>query len=147
MEKCSYTCKPNKVIEETDVRMDTYSEPFILMNSDKIIQRIRELFKEKFFYKKHDLITNINILKTYPLIQINAALTQLIDDKNEYITDKYGRLGHLINLGEYYIFQPIELTDDNISIYDRSVPIPYKRDKLVYSVGEKIEDTLAKNGC
>ena len=67
------------------------------------------------------------------------TIKNLIDDKNEYITDRYGRLGHLINLGEYYIFQPIELTDDNISIYDRSVPIPYKRDKLVYSVGEKID--------
>ena len=124
MESCSYKCSPDKDITEEDVKMDTYSESFIVMNTDKIVQRIRELFKDRFFYKKINLISSINVLKSYPLIQINAALTQLIEDKNEYITDKYGRLGHLINLGEYYLFQPIELSNENISVFDRSVPIP-----------------------
>ena len=142
MESCSYRCSPDKDITEEDVKMDTYSESFIVMNTDKIVQRIRELFKDKFFYKKVDLIASINVLKSYPLIQINAALTQLIEDKNEYITDKYGRLGHLINLGEYYLFQPIELSNENISIFDRSVPIPYKREKLVYPLDEASKDIV-----
>ena len=79
------------------------------MNTEKIIQRIRDLFKNRFFYKKDNLISEINVIKNYPLVQINAALTTLIEDDNEYITDKFNRLGHLRNIEEYYLFQPIEL--------------------------------------
>ena len=63
---CNYTCKPYKEITEDDVIMDTYSESFIIMNSEKIIQKIRDAYKEKYFYKKDDLIKYINLNKVYP---------------------------------------------------------------------------------
>ena len=50
-------------------------------------------------YKKNELISMINVIKSYPLVQINAALNQLVEDKNEFISDKYGRIGNLP--GEY----------------------------------------------
>jgi hypothetical protein len=84
------------------------------MNSEKILQRIRMLMKESFFYKKELLISAIQTPKKYPYVQIYSALTQLIEDNNEFITDKYGRSGRLVNIGEYYLFQPIELKDKNI---------------------------------
>jgi hypothetical protein len=43
---------PNKKITEADLNEDTYSEKFIMTNSEKILQKIRKLFKESFFYKK-----------------------------------------------------------------------------------------------
>jgi hypothetical protein len=128
LKTCNYTCRPYKDIKEDDVIMDTYSEKFIIMNSDKILQKIRDAFKEKYFYKKDDLIKYININRVYPIIQINAALEQLLGDRNEYLIDDYGRAGRLINIGEYYMFQPVELDDPNISVYDRMVPIPFKRE-------------------
>ena len=90
--------------------------------------------KEGFFYKKETLIELINIPKKYPLVQIYAALTMLIDDNNEFIVDKYGRNGRLVNIGDYYLFQPIELLDKNISIYERSVPIDYKRSMISFDI-------------
>jgi hypothetical protein len=57
------------------------------MNLDKILQRIRLLFKEQYFYEKDDLILRIRHLKNYPIDQIYSALTFLINEKNEYITD------------------------------------------------------------
>ena len=99
---------------------------FITMNSDKIIQRIRDAFKESFYYEKLRLIAEINAVKNYPVLQINAALNQLTEDKNEFLVDMYGRMGRLINIGDLYLFQPLELNDNNISIYDRSVPVEYK---------------------
>jgi hypothetical protein len=48
--------------------------------------------------KNIDLIGAINHPKKYPIEAINVALSQLVNDKNEYIKDKYGRLGHLIKL-------------------------------------------------
>ena len=47
MERCGFECKPNKRITQKDVVMDSYNENFIFMNTDKIIQRIRQLFKDQ----------------------------------------------------------------------------------------------------
>lgn len=143
-EKCSYKCMPTANITEEDITYDTYNENFIMMNVDKITSRIRQLFMERFYYKKERLIMEINAVKNYPIIQINAALTQLIDDKNEYISDKFGRLGRLINIGDLYLFQPLELTDQNITIYDRSVPVQYKRNKLVFDVPKEVTEAVIK---
>ena len=137
MSKCSYTCKPSKLITEANIKTDTYNENFIIMNIDKITQRIRTLFKDRYFYRKTELIAMINIIKNYPLVQINSALNQLVEDKNEFISDKYGRLGNLVNIDDLYLFQPLELDNINISIYDRSVPIDYKRQKLLFEVSDK----------
>ena len=140
MDTCNFKCKPFKKIAETDIKLDTYDESFIIINTDKIIQRIRDLFKEKFFYKKDKLISEINVVKNYPIIQINAALTVLIDDQNEYLTDKYDRLGHLVNIEEYYMFQPIELNNENISVFDRRNPIDYKHKEIVVPIQMKKEE-------
>jgi len=138
MATCNYTCRPDKKINETDLNEDTYNEVYIVMNSEKILQKIRLLMKESFFYKKNTLLQLIQTPKPYPYSQIYSALTQLIDDKNEFITDKYGRNGHLVNIGDYYLFQPLELTDLNISIYDRSVPIDYKNSVIDFKIQSKI---------
>lgn len=132
MNSCSYKCRPDIKGHGDKIILDTYNESFIMLNNDKIIQRIRDSFKENFFYSKERLISEINTVKSYPLIQINAALNQLVEDKHEYIVDMYDRIGRLINIGELYLFQPIEINDTNISLYDRSVPIEYKRHSLIF---------------
>ena len=100
------------------------------MNNDKIIQRIKGLFKEHYFFKKRDLIKHIKVVKSYPDDLIYAALDQIINDKNEFIVDSYGRVGYLVNIGDYYLFQPSEIKDQHISMFDRSRPIDYKRKSL-----------------
>jgi hypothetical protein len=140
MKSCEYVCRPS--LELKDAKMDTFNEKFIFMNTDKIIQRIRNLFKEKHFYTKQQLISRINVIKEYPLVQINAALTQLIDDKTEYISDQYGRLGNLINIGNLYLFQPIELTDHKISLYERMAPLQYKHENLKFLLPEKLTEAI-----
>jgi len=138
MATCNYNCRPNADIDESKLNEDTYNESFIVMNSEKILQRIRMLFKESFFYRKDILIKSIRTPKEYPYVQIYSALTQLIEDENEFIVDKYGRNGRLINIGEYYLFQPIELNDKNISIYDRSVPLDFKHNMINFELKQNI---------
>ena len=147
MENCDFKCKPFKNITDADINNDTYNESFIMMNNDKLIQKIRNLMKEKFFYKKNELILKINTPKPYPYVQIYAALTQLIEDGSEVIIDKYGRNGYLINIDEYYLFQPSELTSANSSIFDRSVPIDYKHSmiKLVFNDDAAKEEAPSSN--
>jgi hypothetical protein len=138
MASCNYNCSPDANIDESKLNEDTYDENFIVMNSEKILQRIRMLFKESFFYKKDMLLKAIRTPKEYPFVQIYSALTQLIDDENEFIVDKYGRNGRLINIGEYYLFQPIELKDKNASIFDRSLPLDFKHDMINFELKQNI---------
>lgn len=138
MAECNYNCRPDKNIEEGDLNEDTYSEAFIVMNFEKILQRIRMLMKESFFYKKDVLLQKIRTPREYPYIQVYAALTKLIEDETEFITDKYGRNGRLVNIGEYYLFQPVELRDKNASIFDRSVPIDYKHSMINFEIKQNI---------
>ena len=129
-----------------DVRLDTFNEKFMSMNMDKIIHKIKELYKERFFYKKtgaRGIIAHINAIRHYPIAQINLALTQIVSDPNEYVNDRYGRLGRVINVGEYYLFQPIELTDKNITIHERSAPVAYKHTSVEYPLAAEVtEDYL-----
>jgi Type III restriction enzyme, res subunit/Helicase conserved C-terminal domain len=138
MEDCQYKCRPFKEITDEDLKVDTYNESFIMMNSEKIIQKIRILMKERFFYLKRDLIERINAPKKYPLVQIYAALTHMIQDTNETITDKFGRSGHLINIDEYYLFQPSELNNENVSVFERSVPMDFKHSMIQFDVSPEI---------
>lgn len=140
MDSCQYKCNKDKQINEPI--LDTYSEAFILMNTERIIQRLKELFKEKHFYTKQELIPRINVSKEYPIIQINAALNQLVEDKTEYVVDAYGRLGNIINIDNLYLFQPIEIKNNYISIYDRSVPVQYKHNELVVKLPETITEAI-----
>jgi hypothetical protein len=138
MEKCEFKCKPFKTIEPNDINNDTYNESFIVMNNDKLIQKVKDLMKEKFFYKKNELLSKINTPKPYPYVQIYAALTQLIEDGSQVIVDKYGRSGYLVNIDEYYLFQPSELNSTNSSVFDRSVPIDYKHNMINFELNSEI---------
>jgi hypothetical protein len=108
MDNCTFKCAvpptPNpKLIT------DTYNTGFMQNNIQNIEQRIRELFREQTVYKRDQLIAAINIRKKYPIEHIYYVITQLDD-----IVDPYGRMGSLINKGEYYAFQPSEIADENI---------------------------------
>jgi superfamily II DNA or RNA helicase len=126
-----FKCSPHADIREEEIIKDTYNEEYVKMNYPMILKRIRQLYKEQSFYKKSQLFDSINLIKKYPEEQIYYCLSELIDNKNEYIIDRYGRRGYLINRGDYYAFQPIEITDENASIFERDVPVDYKRDSML----------------
>ena len=140
MESCEYKCNVEGNIDEIVVKDDTYNEQFIVMYLDKIHQRIREAFQLNYAYRKDDLLMEINKLKTYPLSQINYALEQFITDKNMYVKDMIGREGNVINIGEYYMFQPIELNNKDLSYEERRYPIDYKRDKIQIKLPDQVTE-------
>ena len=141
---CEYKCMPS--LDDSELDSNTYNETFIIMNLDKILQRIRNLFKEKYVYQKTELLKEVTAMKSYPLDQIYTALSYLINDDNEFITDTLGRMGNLVNIGNYYMFQPVELTDKHISRYDRVTPVPYKRDHLTFILSDLSEQGASDIG-
>jgi len=136
-EKCAkeFKCLPHAEI--TDVITNTYNDDYAKMNNSTITKRIRDLFKKRNAYKRDQLIREINIIKEYPEAQIDFALSRFIDNKNEYVYDEYGRTGYLINKDNYYVFQPIEITDEAASMFDRNVPVDYKRTVLELELGNE----------
>jgi hypothetical protein len=146
MDKCMYKCKTKNEgykLLDTNTNMGSYRKEFINVNSDRIIKRIKVLMKNRFFYRKAELITEINVVRDYPLIQIFAALNQMVEDKSEYITDKYNRIGNLINIGDLYLFQPLEIKNTKASIYERSTPVEYKRPSIKIDLKNR-EDVFLK---
>ena len=137
MDTCDYVCSPTKEIAETDIRKTTYSESFAQSNVHAVSKRIRDLFRENHVYKRGQLIRAIQIRKTYPIEHIYYALSLFIQNKHDYLVDKYDRIGYLENRGEYYVFQPIEITDEKSSIFERSVPVYYKRDHITLEIPQR----------
>jgi hypothetical protein len=158
MQNCEFVCSPMETIREP--RTENYNNTFAQTNQDRIIKRIRELFREKMpaiegaipylnhaYYEREHLINAITIVKQYPIEQIYSALSALINNKNEYLIDAYGRTGRLIDKYDantdtaYYVFQPIEITDENASIYERTAPIEHKRNNITLEI-DKTERTF-----
>ena len=145
MDNCEHKCYPkntNHVIDETEIVEDTYNIDYIKSNNDIIIDKIKYLFREQSFYKRDVLISSINITQKYPIEQIYFALTTLIKNKNNIIYDKYGRPGNLINKDNIYTFQPIEITDENSSIYEKTVPIDYKPDHIKLEISNEKQQPI-----
>ena len=133
---CKLECGPTAIdmraLTDADVNTDTYDISFLMMNSERIIQRIRELFRERFFYTTDELFKHINIVVTYPESQIYVALDDLLDNPHEVITDFYGRPGHLIHIDDYFLFQPSTIADPNVGIRERAMPLDDNVDYVEY---------------
>ena len=138
--RCEYQCV-STAAGKMKINDDSYSQPFIEMNADRIMQRIRDLFRVQHFYARRLLIKH---LLGHPREQIDAALTHIIHDDREHLIDKYGRTGHLINVGEYYLFQPSEITDPHVDTHERSAPLQFKRDHISFSLTDGTLEQLAQ---
>jgi hypothetical protein len=131
MDNCEIKCYPNeRPPNGDDIKRDTYSIEFVEGNNTRIIQRIRDLFKERHFYTINDIIDEINKVKKYPKEQIYSSLTRMVDNSNEYVVDMYGRLGHIVNNNDTYLFQPVEITDVTASVYERIAPVDFKHTNI-----------------
>jgi hypothetical protein len=126
MDNCNFVCSPNQEISDADLVKSTYSLNYAKTNYAAIVKRVRQLFRESFFYKREHLFNAIRINREYPDEHIYYALSRFVNNKSEALIDRYGRTGYLLNNGEYYLFQPTEITDEHSSIFDRSIPIEYK---------------------
>ena len=136
MESCKYKCIPD--MEKEMISYDTYNEDFIVNNAEQIINRIKDIMKDYYVVEKDILLKDISAFKTYPDSQVYAALELMTKDKSYIIQDRFNRNGNLVNIGNYFMFQPIELENERISTFERMVPLEYKLPSLKFDV-ENIE--------
>jgi superfamily II DNA or RNA helicase len=139
MDNCDYKCVPEKKVEDLTVNNYTYNNDFIKNNNNVIAEKIKALYrdKNKIVFTIDEIIFAINSVRQYPIEQIYYALTHLIKDKTEYLVDYYGRLGNLINKEKYYLFQPLEITDQTASVFERMNPLEHKQKSIMIPDGYK----------
>ena len=140
MENCRYQCNPSIMKKKID--LSTYNEDFILLKKEKIIQIIKDLFSEYYVLSREQLFKLVKGQIKCSNEEINISLNTLLELANYFLIDKYGRLGHLINIDNYYLFQPEELNNMNVSYFERSRPLEYK--KISLSLDTK-ENKLLEN--
>ena len=139
MESCTYDCANEEKLNQLNVDNSTYNDKFLVTNNEYIISILKNLFKQNFFYYKQDLIDRINSYKKYSNEQIFSALTQLIENKNQFLTDKFNNIGHLLNIEDIYFFQPTEISYTKEDMYYKSKPLVKKNDSINYKIPEKFK--------
>jgi len=145
MDNCAFTCSPTSPIEDSDIIQETYNDDFLKMNYSGIVKRIRDLFRERVSYNRDELIASINILKKYPTSHIDYALSRFVDNKSEFVFDRWNRTGYLINRDQLYVFQPTEITDETLSVFERTVPIDHKREYVEIELPKEKAPLLVEN--
>ncbi len=117
----SYDLKPN----ELDYR--TYNFSYMKYEIDEMVRVIAGLFKKTVIMTLDSILNNKDLPEKYkrdPKL-IYKALDTMIKDKSE-VLDKFGRPGYLIYRGNYYIYQPLEINNEELMVYQRGVPPPIR---------------------
>lgn len=137
---CNYTCNVEKdpTFNEKNVESSTYNDYFIVLNLDVLLKKIKFIFSIGYVYHKKELFLLINQFKEYSDEEIYIALDILINNKNEFLKDFMDRPGKLINIGEYYLFQPMEIYNKNLSLFQRKMPVEYENDKIKMSIPKAV---------
>ena len=131
---CAYQCKPKAALTTDSIDKSSYTESNVMRNINYISGRIKSLYRERHVYTLEQITAEINAVRIYPVEQIYYVLSKFVDNKNMFLFDKYGRFGYLINRNKFYEFQPIEITDERSSVFERSRPVEFKHSNVVLEV-------------
>ena len=138
--ECNYTCLLDKDgdFDETIQDKSTYNDYFIVLNLEVLLKKIRFIFSNNYVLHKKQLFLLINQFKEYSNEEIYLALDILINNKNEFIKDLLGRQGKLVNIGDYYMYQPMEIYNKQIRLFNRKTPVEFEPDKITMSIPKTV---------
>jgi diphthamide synthase subunit DPH2 len=107
-------------VDKTDFSTFSYSN---LINN-KINEKIKLLFNKRHVYKL-DEILHLLRSATVKKLEVIRTLNEMIEYKTT-ISDKFSKTGYIVQIADLYLFQPDEISDPQILMYDRMRPIPLK---------------------
>jgi hypothetical protein len=146
MADCQYKCAPEARARD-EPSLATFGEGFISMNIGAVQRRIAAAFANGYAYTRGELIGFINAQRDYPLVQIDAALTRAVAPGAPPVRDMLGRAGSVVNLSDYYLFQPAELDNPVISVHDRTTPLQVRPLSIKVLAERREEEEAAAPGA
>ena len=132
-ESCDYECY-NKISSSDKEDLSTYS--YRDTQNNKIEDKIKALFTKRHVYLKKEIMSMLK----YPTEEILRTFTDMIQNKT-LISDKYSKIGYLVQIADLYLFQPMELNDPRTMLFDRMRPIPVKPKAFTLTQEKKAKES------
>lgn len=155
MAKCSYVCKKGdgdaytkteldaiKTTGEPDEKDTGLIEPSFYENDiSNLIAKISSLYLEGYVFSFDDIHRRLKGYagKQYSHIQIAAALSRMVENKNIRVADNFGRYGNIIQIGTMYFFNPSEMQSIPDDIFEIKTPVEYKHSKLLFKQPKQVK--------
>jgi hypothetical protein len=153
MPNCVFSCAagPGPAAEASvAAALSTYHAEFANTNGAAILRKVRDMFRDGPAFTLAQISRRVNAVRQYPIEQIYQVLSRLTEDPSEHVVDRYGRVGRMVNAGQYYLFQPAEITDPTASILDRATPVDVKPLKILVELRDasgKSRASIASEGA
>lgn len=137
--KCNYKCSNSEEIDMNKIDNTTMVESFIKEDIDIIVNKIIDIFDKKLYYKLNEIVSLIKHKSDNKLIYL--AINKLIgnaDDKYPIIFENKDNVkGYIIYRSGFYIFQPLNMWDEEIPIvyrkykkYNNDLNVTIEQNKL-----------------
>lgn len=153
---CNYKCDdqslnreyfdPNKgkyrQIKKNDLDRSTFTNNLAEAEIDYVKGKIKELYRKTFIYKLKDIVNYVrnsfegekkDLFEEFFVYMALDELTPITEnDFNNFrdtIFDKFNRMGYIIHVDQYYIFQPFTQNED-VPMYYRSTFDQHMRSRL-----------------
>jgi hypothetical protein len=120
-EDCNYSCASSFHEPGNKLTM-----PYLTSHMNETIRQIKFLFSKNYVYTREELIQEIPMI---PEEKMDYCLSYMIENKIP-VYDRFNQQGFIINIGEYYMFQPPELPS-LIPTYERRIPMAYVHDSII----------------
>jgi hypothetical protein len=128
LKNCDYKCfnPPEKYdLETKDLDYSTYNLSSLKYETNELTGVISKIFRQEVILTLDKILAKMPSKYLRDVNLVYQALQDMIDNKKE-IHDKYGRPGYLIYRGNFYIFQPTQINNQNLFLYQRSIPPPIR---------------------
>ena len=123
-----------KNLDKDDIDYNTFNDNLAKFEIAMIKNKIKDLFRFKHVYLYNEILDEIKksflkhqseLFENYFLEQALYEMMPINDNDynnfNDYIYDKYNRMGYIINRGKYYIFQPLQENEDVTMYYRQNI--------------------------
>jgi hypothetical protein len=132
LKDCQYKCysEPSN-LELTKKQLDysTYDIDSFSYEVTEVVNEIRKIFKNDVILTLEKVMDKLPLKYRRDDMIVYQALSKMIKNNIE-IHDKYNRPGYLIYRGNYYIYQPSQIHNPDLLVYQRSVPPPIRPNML-----------------
>lgn len=121
MENCNYACINE--LKPGDVE-DTSTFSYAHTKQSKVSDKVKQLYQVRHVYTLNEIIHRLHS-NTVTKLNIIRTLQDMIEQET-IVSDKFNKTGTLVMVGKLILFQPEELQDPHLPMYQREHPIPVK---------------------